>query len=246
MDENGEFWWIAIGAIIGAAVNVGIHMDNINSAGDFFGYLGIGAVAGALGAVTDGAISGVVGGLSGVAGGAIIGAGSGAVSYFKGQNVWTGADVAAGRSQFSFDNTPVAGAVRTPRVTVEPDAMPNSAKVSKPTAVAAEASDISLETTSSVKDIADRLKSGLQVPKPNQEFQVQLIEGDFKIDFRVETHAGLDRVFQDMNLHPNDYVRHANIQFYKMVEGQWKPVRVPGTKDKDFHIFLNLVNKYIE
>ena len=170
----------------------------------------------------------------------------GAVSYFKGQNVWTGSDIAAGRSQFSFKNTPVAGGVKVPKVTLEPDAMPNASQPSKPMASVAESSNISLETTSSVKDMADRLKSGLQIPKPYQEFRVQLVEGDFKIDFRVETHKGLDRIFQDMNLHPDDYVRHANIQFYKMVEGQWKPVKVPGTKDKDFHIFLNLVNKYIE
>lgn len=134
------------------------------------------------------------------------------------------ADVAAGRSQFSFKNTPVAGGVKVPKVTLEPDAMPNASQPSKPMASVEESSNISLETTSSVKDMADRLKSGLQIPKPYQEFRVQLVEGDFKIDFRVETHKGLDRIFQDMNLHPDDYVRHANIQFYKMVEGQWKPV----------------------
>ena len=178
VDENGEFWWIVAAAVIGGAVNVAIHSDQINSVGAFFGYFGVGAAAGALGAVTGGAIAGAVGGLSGVAGGAIIGAGSGAasgavfgagnaamaggnfgdilsgglsgaasgalsgavtggafggaVSYFKGQNVWTGADVAAGRSQFSFKNTPVAGGVKAPKVAVEPDVMPKATEPSKP------------------------------------------------------------------------------------------------------------------
>ena len=79
----------------------------------------------------------------------------------------------------------MAGGVKAPKVAVEPDAMPKASQPSKPMASVAESSNISLETTSSVKDIADRLKSGLQIPKSYQEFRVQLIEGDFKIDFRV-------------------------------------------------------------
>ena len=51
-----------------------------------------------------------------------------------GQNVWAGADIAAGRSQFSFKNTPVAGRVQAPHVSVEPDAMPNASQPSKPMA----------------------------------------------------------------------------------------------------------------
>lgn len=66
----------------------------------------------------------------------------GAVSYFKGQNVWTGADIAAGRSQFSFKNTPVAGGVKVPKVTLEPDAMPNASQPSKPMASVAPSNPI--------------------------------------------------------------------------------------------------------
>ncbi len=55
VDENGEFFWAAvgIGALIGGVVNVAIHWDEINSPGGGFmrglGYFGIGALAGGVG-----------------------------------------------------------------------------------------------------------------------------------------------------------------------------------------------------
>lgn len=44
------------------------------------------------------------GAATGAASGAIIG---GAISYFQGKNVWTGADIAQGRNPFSVKNTPI-------------------------------------------------------------------------------------------------------------------------------------------
>ena len=51
----------------------------------------------------------------------------------------------------------------------------------------------------------------MQPVTDTQEVRVTLIEGDLKIHFRVETHAGVNNVFKDMNLHPQDYVRHVFI-----------------------------------
>jgi hypothetical protein len=49
-----------------------------------------------------------------------------------------------------------------------------------------------------------------------------------------------------MNLHPQDYVRHANIELFYLRDGEWIRTHIPGTKEENFHIFLNLVNKHIK
>ena len=88
-DPSGELIWIpiVIGAFIGAMINVAVNADNITSAGSFFAYAGIGALAGGLagaaGFAAAGAISvtGFIGGMgagaaAGVTGGFITGAGN--------------------------------------------------------------------------------------------------------------------------------------------------------------------------
>ena len=60
-----------------------------------------GNFANALYAGAGGALYGAV---SGAAGGAIIGGG---ISFFKGQNVWSGKEIAPGRNPFSLKNTPI-------------------------------------------------------------------------------------------------------------------------------------------
>jgi hypothetical protein len=88
-DPDGEFIWIpiVIGAFIGAMVNVAVNADNITSAGAFFAYAGIGALAGGLGGAAGfgaGAaigVSGFIGGMAtdaaaGATGGFITGAGN--------------------------------------------------------------------------------------------------------------------------------------------------------------------------
>lgn len=69
-------------------------------------------------------------------------------------------------------------------------------------------------------------------------------EGNYRINFRVETHNKVNNVFKELHLNKSDYVRHANIQFYTRVEGKWVPVKVPGTATENYHIFLNLLDKY--
>ena len=78
VDKNGEIiGWIIAGALIGGAINVAIHWDNIGSVGQFFGYFGVGAAAGALGPLAGGTVGG-----AGFIGGAISGMVGGAASGF--------------------------------------------------------------------------------------------------------------------------------------------------------------------
>ena len=60
--ERRYLGWIIAGAIIGGAINVALHTNQINSLGQFFGYFGVGAAAGALGPLAGGALGGVIGG----------------------------------------------------------------------------------------------------------------------------------------------------------------------------------------
>ena len=79
VDRNGEFWWLVAAAVFGGGFNVLANFDNINGAGDFFKYFGVGAVAGVAGAA--GAVFAPVA-IGGFAGGAITGALGGGISGF--------------------------------------------------------------------------------------------------------------------------------------------------------------------
>ena len=56
-DPSGEFAHLVLGAIIGGFINLATHLDDVDNAGEFFGYFLIGAAAGALGAGAAGACS---------------------------------------------------------------------------------------------------------------------------------------------------------------------------------------------
>ena len=166
VDENGEFWWIAAAAFIGGAINVATNWNNIDNFWQGVGYFGVGATAGAIGALTGGAALAMTGGLGGAVGGAIagfvggttsgfilgggntlmaggslydawsngltgayMGAATGAVfggigggftSYLKGENVWSGRDIAAGRNAFSLKNTPISTVEHPETLTFSP------------------------------------------------------------------------------------------------------------------------------
>ena len=94
-DPDGEIAWFVVAAFAGGVFNVAFNMDNINDAGDFFKYFGVGAAAGVAGGyvgnLVTGAItaSGVIG-TGGICGGLLIGGASGATSGFilGGGNSW--------------------------------------------------------------------------------------------------------------------------------------------------------------
>ena len=74
VDKNGEIiGWIIAGALIGGAINVATHWDNIGSVGQFFGYFGVGAAAGALAGGTVGGAGFIGGAISGMVGGSASG-----------------------------------------------------------------------------------------------------------------------------------------------------------------------------
>ena len=78
VDPDGEFAWLAVAAFVGGAFNVAANIDNINNAGDFLGYFGVGALAGVVG----GASGGLAIGTGGIIGGAAAGFVGGATSGF--------------------------------------------------------------------------------------------------------------------------------------------------------------------
>ena len=97
VDRNGEIWWLVGAAILGGAFNVMANFDDINGTGDFFKYFGVGAIAGAAGAV---AVVYAPAAIGGFAGGAISGAIGGASSGFvlgggnallSGESFWSSA-----------------------------------------------------------------------------------------------------------------------------------------------------------
>jgi RHS repeat-associated protein len=78
VDENGEFPWIAIGALVGGIINVATHWNSIDNFWDGLGYFGVGAAAGAVAVATGGLATG----LGGLTGGIATGMASGMTSGF--------------------------------------------------------------------------------------------------------------------------------------------------------------------
>jgi len=66
VDENGEFWHIIIGAVVGGAINVAVNWDNIGNFWQGLSYFGVGAASGALTAAFPAAAIYIAGGASAV------------------------------------------------------------------------------------------------------------------------------------------------------------------------------------
>jgi len=60
-DPSGEFAHLVLGAIIGGFINLATHLDDVDNAGEFFGYFLIGAAAGAAGGFAGQAVAGALG-----------------------------------------------------------------------------------------------------------------------------------------------------------------------------------------
>lgn len=82
-DPDGEFWHLIIGAAIGGIANLATNWGKIDTFGEGLAYFGIGAAAGALGAVTGGAAAGLLGTATTLSSSVASGAISGAVGGFS-------------------------------------------------------------------------------------------------------------------------------------------------------------------
>lgn len=82
-DPSGEWIWVAVAAVVGGVVNWATHGAQFNMNG--LKAFGIGAAAGAIGAVTGGYAFAAAGGAAGGAGGFLAGAFGGAVGSLSGQ-----------------------------------------------------------------------------------------------------------------------------------------------------------------
>lgn len=92
--------------------------------------------------------------------------------------------------------------------------------------------------------MAEILKPGLKPKKYNQEFVSSIENGTQKISVRVESHGKVDLEFPELNLTPQDIIRHFNIQYYERgSNGEWIKILLPNQTKPNVHKFLNKVKK---
>lgn len=98
VDKDGKWFWapIIFAAVSAGGMNLTMNMGNVDNFWQGLGYWGIGAAAGAAGALTGGSVAQAIGGIkaigAGMIGGAISGAAGGAAGGFVGGagNAWMG------------------------------------------------------------------------------------------------------------------------------------------------------------
>ena len=100
IDRNGEFWYIVAAAIFAGGFNVWANFDDINNAGDFFKYFGVGAAAGALSGVIGPYVIGALG-ISGT--GFFSGAAASAVTGALSSQLQAGMNYAILDTPYSFN-----------------------------------------------------------------------------------------------------------------------------------------------
>ena len=162
-----------------------------------------------------------------VLGGALIGGTyNGIVAKINGRNFWTGAEKNSTQKIIEAYNE---GTFSNNNTSNTADSYIND----------------SYNTNSSstkVEEIADVLKKKLVNPEDYQEFNSVIIDGEYKLHIRVETHSGLSRAFPELNITDDVVVRHLNVELLKLnSRGQYKPIYIPGTKTKNYHLFLNFI-----
>lgn len=167
----------------------------------------------------------------GVAGGAFTGGVvNGTIAGIAGRNVWTGDKLVKGQGMFSLGkvkaNIPEMKNIELPE-------MPSGKDMKLPGAD---------RQSEKMDEIVKKLKQNLVEPKPSQEFNVIMEEGNQKLHIRVETHTGVAREFPGMNIKPDEMIRHMNVEYFeKNQSGKWIMRKIPGQSEKKVHIFLNRV-----
>lgn len=261
VDEDGEFWWIAVGALIGGVSNLiykGVS-GQLNNAGDWIAAFGIGAIAGAAGGCIGGLGSAAV--AAGSAGGFFSGFVGGGIGGLIEMTALSELNHAAfGDAKMSTKsiligaaaNAILCGAINGGVALKEGrnfwygdniQSGRNAFSIkNSPLNNNLQINESSSTSTLHVDDVADRLKDHLVERKYGQEFNAIIENESQKLHVRVETRSKLDRVFPELNLNKNDLVRHMNIQYFeKNTMGYWDKIILPNQKSHNVHIFLNNV-----
>lgn len=265
VDQDGEFWHLIIGAVIGGVFNLTMKaiQGKIHTFGDGLAAFGIGALAGGVGAATGGGAFLAAGGGAAGAGGFLAGAAGGLFgtafsspiqsignSMYFGDPMMTGKDylmgigigvltggafngisaLTNGRSFWNGELIPKDIKVTMPVVDVK-------SIVGNPDPIKNTLTDVS-PAEANIREMADKLKPGLIQPKTSQEFNSIIQENNLRLTFRVETHSGLDKIFEGAN--STDLIRHANIKIEQYIDGRWIPIQIKGTQSVNHHIWLEL------
>jgi RHS repeat-associated protein len=237
----------------------------IHNFGDGLAAFGIGVAAGAVGALTGGAAFVAAGGGAAGAGGFLAGAAGGlggtafasplqsmGNSMYFGDPLMTGKDylmglgigaltggafngisaLTNGRDFWNGSLIPKDIRVTMPTVDV-------SSIVGEPSPIKNPLSDIGVAENRvnnlKLNEIAEKLKSGIIEPKPYQELNAVIVENNLKLTFRIESHRGLDKVFEGVSR--TDIIRHANVRLEQLIDGKWIAIPIKGT-NTNFHIWL--------
>lgn len=243
----------------------------LHSWGDGFAAFGIGAVAGLVGGAVSGWAFGVAGGAAAGAGGFYAGATSGAVGsaisapILSGGNSLYFGDPFMSASEYAYGilggaliggtiNGIIASAngknfltgggknsaediIAAYKTSFSPDEHNNTTNYS-----AHDSYNGTNSSSTKVDEIVDVLKESLVTRQDYQEFNSIIIDGEYKLHIRVETHNRLSRIFPELNITDDVMVRHMNIELFKLnSNGQYKPICIPGTKTKNYHLFLNFI-----
>jgi RHS repeat-associated protein len=252
-DPDGEWVHIVIGAVIGGVVNLAMNAKNINSFGQGLGYFGIGAAAGAVAALTGGAVSGALS-IGGFAGGAITGAAAGAAGGFinGAGNTWVGGgsfgqgmlNGAIGAGIGTATGAILGGTVQGISSAVKGNNFWNGAPKVSPTAPSTQPTTDPKTPSPKVQEVLNTLdevkaNGNLNTPqlKQGQEFNLVIREDNMRLTFRVETHNGLDKIFDGVGR--NELIRHGNVKLEHLIDGTWHELLIQGADTKNYHIYLN-------
>ncbi|MEZ3515740.1 MAG: hypothetical protein K1W37_10870, partial [Lachnospiraceae bacterium] len=251
IDEDGEMPLLLAGALLGGCVNLVYKAcsGQIHSAGDAFAAFGIGAVAGLAGTVTGGWAFGAAGGgfLAGAAAGGI---GTATDMYLQslGNHAYFGEPIISTKDLLvgAAFGAITAGAINGSVAAYEGKNYWTGEMIAegKGTFSFNNPRINGLQKNLSIEEMAEILKPGLKPKKYNQEFVSSIENGTQKISVRVESHGKVDLEFPELNLTPQDIIRHFNIQYYERgSNGEWIKILLPNQTKPNVHKFLNKVKK---
>lgn len=258
IDRDGRFWWFVAAAAIGGVVNVAqkYFTGQLKGWKDVGSAFGVGALAGVAGSLAGAWAYGAVG-----IGGFVGGAASGGIGSFVGLEVESYGNHAAFNDPYLSDKEILYGTLLgtaaggllngslsaykgcdfwTGRKTFPKNVNLDWDRVPKGNYVY-EDGERSL-SKAEFENLVEELKRGLKpLEREGQECVSFISDGEYGLQFRVETHAGVNESFPSLNIDETVRVRHANVQLFKYdpITRRYKiPVFIPGQSQTNVHILL--------